>query len=66
MWATIAKWLVKGAMWAVANPDQLDMIIKTAKRIKGKKAQAASADDAQSVPTAGPLPASDSADDPGT
>jgi len=52
MWATIAKWLVKGAMWAVANPDQLETIIETAKRIKGKKARAASVGDAQPTPIA--------------
>jgi hypothetical protein len=28
MWASIAKWLVKGALWSVQHYDQLQPIIK--------------------------------------
>lgn len=28
MWASIAKWLVRGALWSVQHYDQLQPIIK--------------------------------------
>lgn len=58
MWGMLGKWLAKGLVWAVHNPQQLDQIIETAKRLKGRK-QGSSGAGAPPVPTPAPVSPSD-------